>query len=51
MIIMTKEKKYKTIRVNKTVYDILKNNKQYDGQSFNSMFFGYFNNKNKKKKL
>lgn len=34
--------KYKLIRVNETVYDILKSKKQYNGQSFNSLFFNHF---------
>ncbi len=34
--------KYKLIRVNETVYNILSKKKQYNGQSFNSMFFNYF---------
>jgi predicted CopG family antitoxin len=49
MIIMSKEIKYKTIRVNKQIYDLLKENKQYNGQSFNSMFYGHFGTKKKKK--
>jgi predicted CopG family antitoxin len=49
MIIMSKEIKYKTIRVNTQIYDLLKENKQYSGQSFNSMFYGYFGSKKKKR--